>query len=185
MTMTPDFAADLGDRAYGTVPAHLTPARIRAARDAAMAANDGLPLTPVPVFTGRVWADQDPHGPINAKTGSAVRMARWIVAYMATCIVYGLPLGVRYVPCYLSGDIFDAWLLDAEHVGSRTKRGTYAGGLLLAQSAENRFKGEGGRVAAASEKMVEDMTRHLIWPACSPRPGNAAREFFHAHPRRK
>lgn len=185
MTFTPDFSADADAYAYGTISAHLTPARIATCRAAALKANAGMPLTPVPDFTGRVWADLDPYGPINAKNGSVVRMARWIVAYMATCIVYGLPLGVRYVPCYLTGRVYDAWLLDAEHVGSRTVRGTYAGGLLLASSSANRGKGESCRIAHASEAMVEKMTRHLVWPSCSTRPGNLAREFFHAHPRRK
>jgi len=178
------FNAPAPVRTAGTIAAHLTAAKIADARRRAIAANRGVALIGSNVATTD-WTALDPFGPINAKRGSTVRIARWTTAYAAHVTVYGLPHGTVYVPCYLCGEIFDAWHLDGEHVGGRLIRGTYAGGLLLCCSPCNRSKGDTGAIAHQSRDKVARLTAHVGYAVASHRDSNGARQFFHARPRRK
>lgn len=103
----------------------------------------------------------DPHGPLN-RDGSEPRRRRWAMALRLTWTVFGLSEGSVYVPCYICGDVFDAWSLDADHV--EPDSGAAVDNLLLACHGCNRGKHDVHSVHHVTRAWLTNMAAGLMVP---------------------
>lgn len=55
---------------------------------------------------------------LDRRDSSDSRRRRWAIAYLTMCVLYGVPADAVWLPCYICGDVFDAWHLDADHVNA-------------------------------------------------------------------
>ena len=166
--------------AGGWVPSAVTGDKRAAATVAASEANEDVPLVTVGGPLKVVAWNFDPHGPNNEKRGSSVRRKRWTTAYVISCILFGQRFGVRWLPCYLCGDVFDAWTMDGEHVRGRLVEGTVRTGVALACHACNARKGDHRSIHPAAWDTIREAAGHVEWH----RDSDAAKELWRAHPRR-
>lgn len=120
---------------YGTLKTSISERELPKVRALAIAANVGWLLTMATV--PMVPAEKVNVGALNS-VGSVQRRRRWHMAYRLTLVLFGLPHGTQWVPCYLCGDIFHAWTMDGEHVVPQN--GARVGNLLLACHTCNRGK---------------------------------------------
>lgn len=150
----------------GTIATHLHGNKFETARENAL---DVLATTgTVDWEYGKVRAwGSDPFGSHNEKhPGMNVARPRFDTTYRAHCDLFALPHGTIYLPCYICGNLFDAWTMDVEHVFGRlhVNGGTRPGGLLLADSGCNTAKGDTRMVPHQTRTMLESSpAAHALW----------------------
>jgi hypothetical protein len=139
-----DYRNTKPEFAYGTIPTAIASKRFAIAKQNCVDANaeyGQVAVFDMPKFISpAAQAKLDPFGPINAKNESEPRRRRWFMAYLLSCILWGMDFGTAFLPCYLCGNIFDCWSMDGEHVNP--KRGATPGNLLLSCSGCNTGKGD-------------------------------------------
>lgn len=101
-----------------------------------------------------------------ASPGSEIGARLWGLAYFTSAALYNLPIGAIFIPCYICGDLFDAWTLDAEHVEpsrqGMPKRGI-KGNVLLACHCCNKRKRQ-GQITGSVKALADAAGRMVDYP---------------------
>ena len=127
----------------------------------------------LPKFTHKAGASFDQR---NSPQG---RMRRWAAAYFQSVTLFGLSVGDVWIPCYICGNLFDAWTMDTEHVDNL--RGSEIGNLLLSCGKCNRRdKGDHGQVHESVLFRLEALAQGVMYP----RGGESILPMWHARERR-
>lgn len=120
----------------------------------------------------------------------AVRFRRWVTAWQATCLAYGLPLWSVEVPCHICGKAVNAWYSDGDHVISKDNGGqSKPDNMMLTHGKEcNRTVKVERNAHARIQNVLKSNAHKVIAYRGTPNPkgGQAARTlhaFWTMYPR--
>lgn len=117
---------------------------------------------------------------LDDRNQSDSRRRRWAIAYLHALNVFGLPQGAVWIPCYVCGELWDAWTLDADHVDPHG--GSHPHNLMLAcASCNSHDKASNGQVPLATRELLDGYAVGVPYVMGGP----GLRSLWNARPRRK